>query len=250
MKLGVLSFIYSYMQINGGVAVRFITLVLVAGAGATLVQRADLDTAIFSDVSIWIYALLIAFLIDKALIRKNDLRENINIELARLRHIHHISEQLGPKVAKEIDRHLNTYQRTLGEHILGYHQANLEFRSLSHAIYSYTPKTKKETLLYTDLLQTLQDLTLGRQHIQYSLANHLNVYYWFLITLVLFGMLLNIFTPTTNLSISTQYLLTWFTLLICLIPMEMLYKSDTHSLIGVKRYEQAYLKNRPTAMRE
>ena len=238
------------MWIHRGKVTRFLMLVLVAGAGATLVQQADLDLAIFSDVSIWIYALLIAFLIDKSLLRKNDLRENINVELARLRHIHHIGEQLGPKFSKQIDQRLDNYQRMLGDNILGYDQVSLEFRSLSHAIYGYVPKTNKDSLLYADLLQTLQDLTLGRQHIQFLLSNHLSLYYWFLISLVLMGMLLNVFTPITELSTGMRFVLTWFTILICLIPMEMLFKSDRHSLVGLSRYEQAYLKNRPAALRE
>lgn len=219
---------------------RFLFLFILAGGIAAITFPFTGDFSLFVEAALWIYSLTVAFLIDKAIGRKNTLRENINIELARLRHIHHISEQLGKVFSRKIDKLLLGYEKLIEQEFLSYHESTTAFRKLSHAVYSFEPKTEKEGILYADLLHTLQDLTLGRQSILFELRSGLGFYDWFLIVVVLICLLTLLLVHVDNVTSGVRFVLTLLAVLVSLIPVEMLWKSDHYSQRVINKLQAAY----------
>lgn len=222
---------------------RFLFLVILAAAIASLAHPFTGNLSLFVESALWIYSLIVAFLIDKAIARRNTLRENINIELARLRHLHHIGEQLGKTFSKKIDTYIVAYENMIAKEFLSYHETTAAFRKLSHLIYSFEPKTEKEGILYGDLLQTLQDLTLGRQSIQFELLSRLAWYDWFLILVVLGCLLTLLLIHAEDGGQWMRFVLSFMAILVNLLPMEMLWKSDHYSRGTIKKLQNAYSKN-------
>ncbi len=224
---------------------RFLLILFVALVITVLAAPFTGDFSLLVEAALWIYSLTIAFLIDKAVARRGKLRTNVNVELARLRHIHHVCEQLPEPFLKKIDGLLREYEQMIEDEFLSHHTSTDAFRKLSHAIYAFNPKTEKEGILYADLLQTLQDLTLGRQLIQFELTCGLAPYDWFLLLVVLSCLMGLLLVPAEHLGSSGRTFLTFMAILVSLIPMEMLWKDDRYGSKAIKKFQSAYGKNIP-----
>ncbi len=221
----------------------FILLVAIVVAGVTYPFTGNF--ALFVEAALWIYSLVVAFLIDKAMARRRELKASVNVELARLRHIHHVGEQLPKAFSKKVDALLVAYQRKIEEEFVSHHKSTESFRALSHAIYSFSPRTRREEILYADLLQTLQDLTLGRQKIQFQLLAGLAAYDWFLLTVILACLLTLLFVPTDHLVPLARLAIAFITALVVLLPMEMLWKGDHYSAEAIRGFQDMYGRNVP-----
>lgn len=224
---------------------RFLFLLLVAVAIAGVTYPFAGDFSVFADAALWIYSLVAAFLIDKAIARRNELKASVNVELARLRHIYHVAEELPKPFQKKVSAYLLAYEKKIAEEFVSHHASTDAFRALSHAIYSFSPRTTKEGILYTDLLNTLQDLTLGRQQIQAELVGGLYAYDWLLLLIILAGLLALLFFPAEQVTPISRLVLSFITVLIVLIPMEMLFKADRYEAAALKKYQNAYGNNTP-----
>ena len=224
---------------------RFLFLLLVAVAIAGVTYPFTGDFSLFADAALWIYSLVAAFLIDKAIARRRELKASVNVELARLRHIYHVAEELPKPFQKKIAALLLAYERKIASEFTSHHASTDAFRALSHAIYSFSPRTTKEGILYADLLDTLQDLTLGRQKIQVELLGGLYAYDWFLLLVILAGLLTLLFFPVDDLVPFARLFLAFITVLVVLIPMEMLWKGDHYDPGAIRRYQDAYGNNTP-----
>ena len=224
---------------------RFLLLVVLALAIACATDPFVGNFGLFVEAALWIYSLVVAFLIDKAMARRRELKASVNVELARLRHIHHVGEQLPKAFSRKVDALLAAYQRKIEEEFVSHHKSTESFRALSHAIYSFSPRTAREQILYADLLQTLQDLTLGRQKIQFELLAGLGAYDWFLLTVILACLLTLLFSPTDDLAPLARLFLSTITALVVLLPMEMLWKGDHYSADAIRGFQDAYGRNVP-----
>jgi hypothetical protein len=219
---------------------RFLFIILVAVAIAGVTYPFTGDFSLFADAALWIYSLVAAFLIDKAIARRRELKASVNVELARLRHIYHVAEELPRPFQKKVAALLLAYERRIAGEFTSHHASTDAFRALSHAIYSFSPRTKKDGILYADLLNTLQDLTLGRQKIQVELMGGLYAYDWFLLLIILAGLLTLLFFPVDNLAPFARLALSFVTVLVVLIPMEMLWKGDHYEADAIRKYQDAY----------
>lgn len=224
---------------------RFLFLIAISVAVAGVAHPFVGDFSLFVDASLWIYSLVVAFLIDKAMGRRSELKKSVNVELARLRHIHHVCEQMPAAFAKKVDARLIAYERKIEAEFTSHHKSTDAFRELSHAVYSFAPRTRKDEILYCDLLQTLQDLTLGRQRIQYELMGELAPYDWFLLSVILVSLLTLLLVRADGLAPLARLGLTSMAVLVVLIPMEMLWKDDRHDPETIKKFQDAYGRNVP-----
>ncbi len=224
---------------------RFLLILFIALVITVLAAPFTGDFSLLVEAALWIYSLTIAFLIDKALARRGTLRKSVNVELARLRHIHHVCEQLPKPFLKKVDSLLRVYELKIEEEFLSHHTSTDAFRDLSHAIYTFNPKTEKDGILYADLLQTLQDLTLGRQLIQFELTCGLAPYDWFLLLVILGCLMGLLLIPPEHLGQSGRTALTFMAILVNLIPMEMLWKDDRYGSKAIKKFQSAYGRNVP-----
>ncbi len=224
---------------------RLLFFILIAAAIACVAAPFTGDFSLFVEAALWIYSLTIAFLVDKAIARRRALKVNVALELARLRHIHHVAEQLGRTYSSKINKLLTIYQTKVASEFISHHKSTDQFRDLSHAIYSFTPKTTKDTILYTDLLSTLQELTLGRQNIQLELQGGLSFYDWLLITLVLACLFILLLVKLDDPSPTLRLGLTFLAILVNLIPLEMLWKDDRFSQKALTKFGLFYRRNIP-----
>jgi len=224
---------------------RFLFLLLVAVAISGVTYPFTGDFSLFADAALWIYSLVAAFLIDKAIARRRELKASVNVELARLRHIYHIAEELPKPFQKKIAGLLLAYEQKIASEFISHHESTDAFRALSHEIYSFSPRTKKDGILYADLLNTLQDLTLGRQKIQVELMGGLYPYDWFLLLVILASLLTLLFFPADQVTPIARLSLSFITVLVVLIPMEMLWKGDRLDADAIRKYQDAYGKNTP-----
>lgn len=224
---------------------RFLFLIVIAVAIAGIAYPFVGNFSMFVDAALWIYAIVIAFLIDKAMTRRSELKKNVNVELARLRHIYHVAEQMPAVFRRKVHALLAAYEKKIAADFEAHDRSTDSFRELSHAIYSFVPKTRKEDTLYADLLQTLQDLTLGRQRIQFELLGELSPYDWFLLVVILASLLTLLLVDTAALVPLARLGLASMAVLVVLIPMEMLWKDDRSDVETIRKFQKAYGGNVP-----
>lgn len=224
---------------------RFLFLIVISVVIAGIAYPIVGDVTLFADAALWIYALVVAFLIDKAMARRSELKKSVNVELARLRHIYHVAEQMPASFRRKVHALLVSYEKKIEADFEAHDRSTDAFRELSHAIYAFVPRTRKDEILYADLLQTLQDLTLGRQRIQFELTGELSPYDWFLLLVILASLLalllvrVDVLSPVARLGIAAM------AVLVVLIPMEMLWKDDRSDADTILKFQKAYGRNMP-----
>jgi len=193
---------------------------------------------------IFLFAFTIGFLIDRTMERKRVLRENLNIELSRLRRIHHIGEYLGTaKWRASLDDALTRYQLSVSQDITNYPEANNAYREVSHKVYGYKAKNRQEEILLEDLLDTTRELALGRQKIQRGLDGWIEPYHWMIISinsyLLIFVLIFakegEIFA---RLSIGAS-------VLAVLLSLDLLRHSNKFTTADMARFQQKYQVNIP-----
>lgn len=224
---------------------RFLFLIAISVVIAGVAFPFAGDVTLFVDAALWIYSLVVAFLIDKAMSRRRELKTSVNVELARLRHIYHVCEQLPAAFSKRIGGLLLVYERKIEGEFVSHHKSTDAFRALSHEIYAFKPRTSKDGILYADLLQTLQDVTLGRQRIQFELMGGLAAYDWFLLSVILACLLALLLVRVDDPAPLTRLALTFMAVLVVLVPMEMLWKGDRYDSQTIKKFQNAYGRNAP-----
>ncbi len=224
---------------------RFLFLIVLSVVVAGVAYPYVGDFSLFTDAALWIYAIVIAFLIDKAMARRSELKKSVNVELARLRHIYHVAEQMPAAFRRKVHALLATYEKKIEADFEAHDRSNDAFRDLSHAVYSFVPKTRKDEILYNDLLRTLQDLTLGRQSIQFEITGDLAPYDWFLLLVILACLLTLLLVRADELVPMARLGLASMSVLVILIPMEMLWKDDRSDSETVKKFQKAYGRNAP-----
>lgn len=126
-----------------------------------------------------VFSLLIGFLINRALERKQTISTSVAVELSRLRRIQHMSE--GMKDAswkKQLQAAMKAYYKKVSENFLARDEALGHFRALTHPIYQYKPKDRHEELALEDMLQSTREIALERQRGQQALQAGLSWYSW------------------------------------------------------------------------
>lgn len=224
---------------------RFLFLIVISVAVAGVAYPFAGDFSLFADAALWIYAIVVAFLIDKAMARRSELKKNVNVELARLRHIYHVVEQMPAAFQRKVHALLVKYEKKIEADFEAHDRSTDAFREMSHAVYSFSPKTHKEEILYADLLQTLQDLTLGRQRIQFELMGELSPYDWFLLVVILASLLTLLLVRVDEIVPLARLGLASMAVLVVLIPMEMLWKDDRSDADTIRKFQKAYGSNVP-----
>lgn len=132
-----------------------------------------------STIVVILFVFLAGFLINQAIQRNTALSEAISIELSRLRRIVHLTENLEGRAAwkKEIRTAIVAYLETVAaKDFRDYEEAHTAFRGITHEIYAFKPKGKREELLFNELLEISRELAYQRQRVSSLIHSPISVY--------------------------------------------------------------------------
>lgn len=117
-------------------------------------------------------AVMLGFSAHRALSRRDDLAEEIAIELNKLRRVYHLGKNLGSERHRqwftELHGHLYAYLTAFDKKDFSqYDQTNGAFRKFSYHLYQIPSlETEKERVLYRELLEAAGQVAGARQRIQ------------------------------------------------------------------------------------
>ncbi len=191
-----------------------------------------------------LFAFLLGFFVNRALERKQMISRATSLELLHLRRIYHLCESISDrKWAQHVFLSLAEYHSAVSKFFLS-HTATLKyFRSISHLIYSFQPKKKKDEMLFSELLHTTRDLAFERQQIEQALANRLSGYSWMVMLISAgFGIVLLLINRYES-----QYtpLGCAFLVSTILLSLDLLLRTDHFSKSEINAFQNAYQSNTP-----
>lgn len=192
----------------------------------------------------FLFAFTVAFMIDRTIERQRILRQNLNIELSRLRRVHHLAENIGTAEWQALlDDRLTQYQLQLSQEMGKYEETTASFRDVSHQIYALKPRNVREEILMDDLLETLRELSLGRQYISSGLRKALSGYQWSILVgqtmFLVLGLIANQIPDIGPRIIIAAALGSIF------LSIEMLVYTNTFPRAGLLWFQKQYQKNIP-----
>ena len=187
------------------------------------------------------FVFVLAFLMNNAIVKNRQLRENMNIELSRLRRIHHLSQRMGKSAVdkrymKKVDVALNEYFSLLGtQGMRAYYASRAPFRAITATIYDYTPKTIKSQILYGELMHVT------RQLISSQLQRGISSYGWVvLVSIEAIVILSNLIAQDGTLA---GFAISMATIATILIVTLLIWEVDYISRAEMKEYGERYGKN-------
>ena len=134
-----------------------------------------------------LFVFLSGFLINQTMSRNKTLHVSITLELSRTRRIMHLIENIeaNARWKKEVKKSLVAYLQSIGAHDFAtYHTSDASFRDLTHEIYAFVPKTKKDEMLYEELLFITREIAFQRQELTHGLSSPISPYTWIIFFLV------------------------------------------------------------------
>ncbi len=130
------------------------------------------------------FVFVLAFLMNNSMQKSQGLLRSINMELSRLRRLHHVVESLGSsaadkKLRKEVEAGISSYRAILiKDSFSKYETAHKSFRRITHAVYRYKPTSQHGRILLEELFDTTRELAATRQSIISSLSHRISSYGW------------------------------------------------------------------------
>jgi hypothetical protein len=193
------------------------------------------------------FVFVLAFLMNNAIVKNRQLRENMNIELSRLRRIHHLSQRMGKSAVdkrymKKVDVALNEYFSLLGtQGMRAYYASRAPFRAITATIYDYTPKTIKSQILYGELMHVTREVAVTRQLISSQLQRGISSYGWVvLVSIEAIVILSNLIAQDGTLA---GFAISMATIATILIVTLLIWEVDYISRAEMKEYGERYGKN-------
>ncbi len=193
------------------------------------------------------FVFVLAFLMNNAIVKNRQLRENMNIELSRLRRIHHLSSRMGKsatdkRFGKKVDDALFAYFSLLGtQGMRAYYASRAPFREITRAIYDYNPKTTKSELIFSELMHVTREVAVTRQLISSQLQRGISSYGWVvLLSIEAIVVLSNLIAQDGTLAGFAISLATLSTIFIVTL---LIWEVDYISNVEMKEYGARYGKN-------
>lgn len=186
---------------------------------------------------------VMAFMINRALSRKQALAGSVMIELSRLRRLEHLSESMSDaKFHRDLKTAIGRYQQLMSKSFGRKDDTADEFRDITHLVYRFRPGAGQD-VIYADLLGTTRDLALERQRLASSMQAPLSPYSWLLVlvnaTFVILFLLAN-----RRPDVASHYGAA-ATISGVLIALDLLFQTDRLSPREIKRYREMFRKNMP-----
>ncbi len=190
------------------------------------------------------FVFILAFLMDNSMQKSSKLLQAINLELSRLRRIHHVVEDFGSskadkKLRAEVEAGLREYRAVLVKNSFAkYELAHKPFRRLTHAVYGYKPTNEHGRILLGELFDTTRELAAVRQSIISHLDHRISTYGW---TVLLFiELFVTAAVLVTQGSGLTAAMGSFFILSVIFMLPILVFEIDTYSKTQLRRFGRMY----------
>lgn len=191
-----------------------------------------------------LFIFLSGFLINQVMDRNKTLQISISLELSRTRRIVHLSESIHANGLwkKALKKKVIAYVQSIGmSDLIDYKISDAVFRSMTHEIYQFVPKTPKDQVVFEEMLFLTRELASQRQTLIHDISSPISPYIWIVFSSI--G-LINIFLLLLVRDASA--LSTWFIffvitmiLLICDLLLELSVLTKSKRL----DYQKLYVEN-------
>ncbi|MCX6715110.1 MAG: hypothetical protein NTX72_04825 [Candidatus Uhrbacteria bacterium] len=134
-----------------------------------------------------LFIFLSGFLITQTMSRNATLQNSIELELSRTRRIMHLIENMHVQASwkKEVKKRILAYLQFVGSNnFTSYKKSDDLFREMTHVIYACAPKTRKDEILFSELLCVTREIALQRQELARDLHSPITSYVWIVYFLV------------------------------------------------------------------
>src|SRR6188472_2809818 len=151
---------------------KHLLLALVVAAALVLLGPVQAGSASLAASAVVLTGVLLGFSAHRALSRRDDLAEEIAIELNKLRRVYHLGKNLAGERHRpwftELHGHLYAYLTAFDKkNFSQYQETNGAFRKFSYHLYQIPSlDTEKERVLYRELLEAAGQVAGARQRIQ------------------------------------------------------------------------------------
>ena len=198
-------------------------------------------TSIFNNLLL--FSFLIGFSINRALERRKTIYNGIEIELSRLRRVYNFCDRVSDQDwGRKMHQALLTYHHQVGEDLFAYKKALDDYRVITKLVYGFEPRTRKDEILFADLLHVTRDIALERRPLERALGSRLWGYSWAVMLIIIasvFALLLaNRGQGMTHWSVG-------LTMTGILAVMDLLRSTDRLSKEEIERLQRLYRENVP-----
>lgn len=195
---------------------------------------------------------VLVFEINKTIAKHQDLKRNINLELSRVRRIHHLGESMTTRKSKwvqSVNKALDDYLLFFKKHTFrDYRGAGERFRDLTHVVYDFKPKSRREELLYLELLGTTRELAQTRQNIAALIRQRISSYQWIVVLIILALVIISaLLTQNTGM---TAYLLNASLLSAIFIVTFLIWEVDDYNEDELRQFANLYVENKKSLDKE
>lgn len=196
--------------------------------------------------SLVLFSFLLGFYLNRALERRKQVTNSVEVELARLRRIWNIAHSLDdPQFREKISPALREFHQAVGADLPKYKNTLETYRVVSEMVYRYAPATRRDEQLWGDLLTTTREIALERRPLERALETRLTRRAWavfgFIGLSVVALLLLNRgHDGLTRLSVA-------LTVAGIFAAIDLLYRTDRMSQVEIERLQNLYLHNLPQA---
>ncbi len=159
-------------------------LVFAVAFGITLIGPVQAGSAELAAAAVVLTGVIVGFSAHRALSRRDDLVEEVAVELNKLRRVYHLGKNLGGERHRQwftdLHGHLYGYLTSFDKKDFSQYQlTNGAFRKFSYHLYQIPSlDTEKERVLYRELLESAGIVAGARQRIQELWASSMSASLW------------------------------------------------------------------------
>jgi len=189
-----------------------------------------------------LFSLILTFLLDDAIKKDQELRQSVNIELSRLRRVYHLAEIMGDRAwSKKVSHAIKEYLSYFGRNSFSFYDGAQEpFRQLTHSVYAFSPKSRKEEIVFEELLHTTRDLATMRQKVSSFMQNKISLFGWAVLlsveAFVVISIMITKGVSEFSNTVSTAVLASIFIVTLLIREVDTYYSDELESLAN--RYVQ------------
>lgn len=188
---------------------------------------------------------VLVFMMNEPIKNNQDLNKNVNLELSRIRRIHHLAEKVATprsKWFKELQEAIFSYLNNFQDQSFEtYTLVRERFREITHAVYGFKPKTQRDQIIFREMLETTRELAATRQDIGSLLKSRISTYRWVVLltveTLTIVSILI------TQESSVLGFVLNTAIISAILVVTVLIYETDYYSKEELRQLARRYVDN-------
>lgn len=195
---------------------------------------------------------VLVFMMNEPIKNNRDLNRNVNLELSRIRRVHHLAEKMSTRRSKwfkEIEKAVFDYLDFFKKNSFrAYSREREPFREITHAIYGFKPKSRREEILFEEMLVASRELAATRQNIGALVKSRISAYRW-VVLLTIEGLM--IFSTLISQGPSTlSYLINVALLSTVFVVTLLIYETDHYSPEEFEALAKRYVDNKSSLINE